>query len=204
MHRQWYPYQSARPSSRCTATRTRRSRVRDFTFAESTVGRLLPIRWENQGVCTWALCFDGSDDPPVLVDVDSEVPRGNCSPNTSRPTSSCVLDYHVVLRQPALVQAQNSPISSESLRDLAGLFDEGPRTSGWPGNTAQYRFAGSRLGVLIWSMEDQADWFGGAADATSLESALRLGWELDAVGESFYDCSKIGRDRLAKLKAEAS
>lgn len=45
--------------------------VRDFALTDSTAGRLIPIRWENQGVCTWAILLDGSDDPPVLVDVDS-------------------------------------------------------------------------------------------------------------------------------------
>ncbi len=157
--REWYSYQSALSILAMHSNEDPPIPVRDFTFAESTVGRLLPIRWENQGVCTWALRFDGSDDPPVLVDVDSGGTAWQLfAQHFSTYVYSCVWDYHVVLRQPALVQAQNSPISSESLRDLAGLFDEGPRTSGWPG-TAQYRFAGSRLGVLIWSMEDQADWF---------------------------------------------
>ena len=43
----------------------------------------------------------------------------------------------------------------------------------------------------------------GAADANSLESALRLVWHLDGVGESFYDCSKTAKEILAKLKSDA-
>ena len=41
----------------------------------------------------------------------------------------------------------------------------------------------------------------GAADANSLESGLRLIWQLDGVGESFYECSKIAKVILAKLKS---
>jgi len=33
---------------------------------------LLVFRWENQGVCTWAIRLDGGDDPPVVVDVDTQ------------------------------------------------------------------------------------------------------------------------------------
>ncbi len=33
---------------------------------------LLVFRWENQGVCAWAIRPDGSDDPPVVVDVDTQ------------------------------------------------------------------------------------------------------------------------------------
>jgi len=38
--------------------------------------RLVPIRHENQGVCVWAVELDGSDNPPVWVDVDSNGRRG--------------------------------------------------------------------------------------------------------------------------------
>ena len=48
-----------------------------------------------------------------------------------------------------------------------------------------------------------ADWFVGAADASSLEKALRLVWHLDGVGESFYDCSEIAKVILAELKPDA-
>ena len=33
---------------------------------------LLPFKHENQGVCTWSILLDGSDDPPVYVDMDSD------------------------------------------------------------------------------------------------------------------------------------
>jgi hypothetical protein len=45
--------------------------VAEFFVSESAVGPLIPIRRENQGVCTWAILLDGSNDPPVYVDVDS-------------------------------------------------------------------------------------------------------------------------------------
>jgi hypothetical protein len=45
--------------------------IQDLSIIEQHPNRLLPIRHENQGVCTWAVALDGSQDPPVLVDVDS-------------------------------------------------------------------------------------------------------------------------------------
>jgi hypothetical protein len=56
----------------------------------------------------------------------------------------------------------------------------------------------------VWPTEAQsADWFVGAADAVSLDSALCIVWDLDEVGKSFYDCSETAKGVLAKLKADA-
>src|SRR5437868_559831 len=45
--------------------------LREFAVKEWKTHRLLPFKNENQGVCIWAIMLDGSDDPPVYVDVDS-------------------------------------------------------------------------------------------------------------------------------------
>ncbi len=200
--REWYSYESALSVLAEHSNGDPPIPVLEFALTESTVGRLIPIRWENQGVCTWAIFLDGSDDPPVFVDVDSDGTEWQLlARKFSTYVYTCVWDYAVVLGRPGLVQAQNGPISSHALKALAGSFDDRPRTFGWPGSV-QYRFAGSRHGVLIWSTEGQsADWFVGAADASSLESALHIVWDLDGVGKSFYDCSDIAKEVLAKLKA---
>jgi hypothetical protein len=202
--REWYSYDGALPVLAVHSNADRPVPVQEFSLTESTVGRLISIRWENQGVCNWAILLDGSDDPPVLVDVDSGGTVWQpLAQKFSTYVYTCVWDYHVVLRRPALVQAQNGPLSPRSLQMLQELFDERPRTFGWPGS-AQYRFDGGQHGILIWSTEgQQADWFVGAADASSLESALRLVWHLDGVGESLYDCSNIAKVILAKLKSDA-
>lgn len=200
--REWYSYEGALAILAIHSNDDPPIPVAEFALDESTDGRLIPIRWENQGVCTWAILLDGSDDPPVLVDVDSEGTEWRPqAPRFSTYVYACVWDYQVVLRRPGLVAAQNGPISPQALRALASLFDEQPRTSGWPGD-AQYRFAGRRHGVLIRSSEGQADWFVGADDGPSLEAALRLVWDLDGVGRSSYDCSEIGREVLARLRTE--
>jgi hypothetical protein len=202
--REWYSYDSALPILSEHSNADPPIPVQEFSVTQSTAGRLIPIRWENQGVCTWAILLDGSDDPPVLVDVDSDGTAWQpLATKFSTYVYTCVWDYHAVLRRPALVQAQNGPLSPQAHHALGALFDERPRTFGWP-QSAQYRFDGGPHGILIWSTADQmADWFVGAADATSLESALRLIWDLDGVGDSFYDSSGIAKVTLAKLKADA-
>src|SRR5260370_41245603 len=45
--------------------------LREFAVKEWNTHRLVPFKYENQGVCVWAFLLDGSDDPPVYVDVDS-------------------------------------------------------------------------------------------------------------------------------------
>lgn len=176
----------------------------EFELTESMVGRLIPIRHENQGVCTWAILLDGSEDPPVYVDDDSNgTGWQRLAPKFSTYVWTCVWDYHVVLGQPALVQAQNGPITAQALQSLGAVFVEQPRTFGWPGSV-QYRFAGSQHGVLIWSTTDEsADWFVGAADVRSLHAALRVVWDLDGVGKAFYECCEMAGEVLRKLQAGA-
>ena len=158
--------------------------LREFAVNEWKTHRLLPFKNENQEVCVWAFVLDGSDDPPVYVDVDSNGAQWNMqAPTFSVYVYACVWDYAFVLDQPALVQAQNEPLSTEAVGQLRARFSEQPSTFGWPGST-QHRFAGKDQAVLIWAGDDQADWFVGARNALALESALRAVWNLDGVGQS--------------------
>lgn len=179
--------------------------VHEFALSESSVGPLISIRWENQGVCTWAILLDGSEDPPVFVDVDSNGTNWQrLAPTFSTYVYTCVWDYRLVFQRPGLVQAQNDPLSSETLEVLSRSFEQRPSTFGWPGSV-QYRFAGpQKQGIIIWSQEGQsADWFVAAEEAVSLESVLRLVWNLDEVGKSFYDCSNLGKEVLTTIRARS-
>jgi hypothetical protein len=144
--------------------------------------------------------LDGSDDPPVYVDVDSNGVQWDLqAPTFSAYVYSCVWDYVFVLDQSVLVQAQNEPLSTEAIGELRGRFRQQPSTFGWPGNT-QHRFAGNGHAILIWAGEEQADWFVGAHDPVSLESVVREVWMLDNVGQSFYDCDEMGKIVLDRIR----
>src|SRR5438105_2116871 len=45
--------------------------IHEFALVQWHSHLLLPFRVENQGVCVWSILLDGSEDPPVSVDVDS-------------------------------------------------------------------------------------------------------------------------------------
>jgi len=45
--------------------------LREFSVKSWKTHHLLTFKKENQGVCYWAIDLDGSHDPPVYVDVDS-------------------------------------------------------------------------------------------------------------------------------------
>jgi hypothetical protein len=172
-----------------------------FELEQWSSYRLLPFKHENQGVCVWAILLDESDDPPVYVNVDDN--GWNLQASTfSDYVYSCIWDYAVVFAKPALVQAQNEPVSDDALNTLADELTEQLRTYGWPGCT-QYRFAGDRKAILIWSAENQADWFVSADDADALRRILQTIWDLDAVGQSLYDCSEIGKTVLEGLREKA-
>ncbi len=175
----------------------------EFAVKEWQTHRLLPFKYENQGVCTWAIVLDGLDDPPVYVDVDSNGTQWDLqAPTFSADVYAHVWDHVFVFEQPGLVLAQNKPLSSEAIDELRRIFSEQPRTFGWPGRT-QHRFVGKCQALLIWSGKDQADWHVGARDAKSLEGAVRAVWNIDGVGQWFYDCSEIGKAVLDKIKGGA-
>jgi hypothetical protein len=147
--------------------------------------------------------LDGSDDPPVYVDVDTDGAEWQMqAPKFSACIYACVWDHVFVFDQPGLVQAQNEPLSAEALGHLRERFTEQPPTFGWPGST-QHRFAGKSQAILNWAGEDQADWFVGARDAKSLETALRAVWSADNIGVSFHDCSEIGNAGLDRIRSGA-
>jgi hypothetical protein len=144
--------------------------------------------------------LDNSDDPPVYVDVDSGGTYWQLLASTfSGYVRSCVWDYTMVLKQPALVQAQNGPLSVAAINELEHALHAEPKTFGWPGST-QYRFGGTDYAILIWGTASQADWFVGAYDESALDLALRRIWHLDHVGEAFYPCCKIAETVLAKAR----
>jgi len=124
------------------------------------------------------------------------------APTFSAYLHAGVWDYTFVLDQAALVQAQNEPLSAKAVGQLRLRFREHQSTCGWPGNT-QHRFAGNGHAILIWAGARHADWFVGARDAESLEAALRNVWNLDAVGQQFYDCSEIAKAVLNRVRGEA-
>ena len=173
----------------------------EFKVVEWKSRRLLPFRIENQGVCVWSIMLDGSDDPPVYVDVDSAGTEWQMlAPTFSTYVYACVWDYEIVFGMPALVQAQNGPLSPQVVSVLSQAFIAQPKTFGWPGST-QYRFSAKDHAIVIWSAEAQADWFVGAHDEDSLKLALRAVWTLDDVGNSFYECSDNARNVLADIRA---
>ena len=201
--REWYSYEDALDLLTRYSNQDWPIPVRKFATTEWNEYRLLPFKNENQGVCVWAILLDGSDDPPVYVDVDSNGAQWSVqAPTFTAHVYACVWDYLLVLDQAGLVQAQNEPLSTEAINELRRCFSEQARTFGWPGNT-QHRFTGEDQAILIWSGEYQADWFVGARDEPSMESALRAIWNLDGVGQSLYDCSGLGKAVLERIDGGA-
>lgn len=177
--------------------------VRDFAVLTWQSHQLLPFRHENQGVCTWAIDLNGSDDPPVYVDVDTNGRVWQLLASSfSRYVYSCVWDYQMVFGQPGLVQAQNHALSAEARVKLEDLFRQELKTHGWPRST-QYRFHKNGQAILVWDGPRQADWYIAGSTAEALESALIAVWNLDDVGKSFYDCSVLGKETLQKIRTRA-
>lgn len=199
--REWYSCEGALETLAEHSNQDPPVALKDLAVVEWQSLSLLPIRHENQGVCTWAVALDGSADPPVFVEVDSggKVWR-LLAPSFSAYVYSCVWDHQQVFGKPAIVQAQNAPLSLPALDCLRAAFTEELQTQGWPGST-QHRFTNGMSAILIWSAERQADWFIAASEATMLEDTVRAVWDWDAVGESLFEYTEIGKVVLEKIRS---
>ena len=140
---------------------------------------LLIVIHENQGVCTWVVKLDGSDDPPVVVEVDSSYKAASLSKiRWQRCAESfstfmyCRAWDHGHSLDPISVwsAAQDQPLARRDLAFLRANFTEGPRTFGHPG-VANYRFFTADSAMLIWAKKGGADWH---LMASSDEALLRL------------------------------
>jgi hypothetical protein len=158
---------------------------------------LVPFRYENQAVCVWAFAMDGTDDPPVYVDVDSQFKTWTrCTPTFSGHLYAWMWDFAKVLRKnDLLVQAQNSPLSDRALAFLKGNFDVGPVTHGWPGRT-QHRFSTGDQRILIWTGDSQADWWITADQEESLRALIQTIRHCDHVGQSLWSHSSRAESLL--------
>lgn len=164
---------------------------------------LLTIRHENQGVCTWAVLLDGSEDPPVVVDYDVDFKtRQPCANSFSDYVYSCFWDWGLVLNSPR-VQAQNGPISPEALDFLRGNFAAELETYGWPGDT-QYRFFTPDQRILIWESKQQADWWLSADSDDALVRLVARLWRVDDLGTSLWASDDADEYILQRARSQLS
>jgi len=143
---------------------------------------LLVFRWENQGVCAWAIQLDGSDDPPVVVDFDTPFSSWvQCASSFSQHLYAWMWDHALVLGKlrgddlldDLVIEAHSQPLSQEALAFLRSHFQAELVTHGWPGDT-QYRFFTGDQRILIWDGETQADWFLSAKSKEALGQLANL------------------------------
>ncbi|MES2790772.1 MAG: SMI1/KNR4 family protein, partial [Planctomycetota bacterium] len=204
--REWYSLDGARSLLRQYSNDDRPVDVREFGLARNdTLGGgphdllardLVVFRYENQAVCVWAFVLDGSVDPPVYVDFDTQFKTWKkCADSFSEHLYAWMWDYSLVLTREPIIQAQNKPLSEAALEFLKGNFDVGLETYGWPGHT-QHRFSSQGQRILIWASEDQADWWLTADEEGSLKKLIATVRHCDQVGQSFWSNSELGESIL--------
>ena len=168
---------------------------------------LLLFRRENQGVCAWAICLDGSDDPPVVVDVDSQFHTwASCADSFSHPVYSWVWDYSLVVgaspSDDLLMQTENIPFSEITLNVLNNRFQPELVTHGWPGAT-QYRFFTEGQRILIWADEGYANWFLSASNEDELVSLITKLSSIEGLQNAMWSHAPNGQRILERLRLKA-
>jgi hypothetical protein len=120
---------------------------------------LLPIRFENQAVCVWAVRLGVGEDPEVVVDYDSGLRDWLwCASSFSSHVYCWVWDYSFIFpgKYKAMANA-NSSNEAALLGFFRSEFQERPSTGGWP-SARQYRFEREGQRILLWT-GDRANCF---------------------------------------------
>jgi hypothetical protein len=177
---------------------------------------LLVVMIENQGVCTWAVKLDGSDDPAVVVEVDSR--RSGATPSEVR-WEPCAVSFSTFMycrawdegcsltdKPDKLVMAfaQDKALAPGDLEFLQSHFSEGPRTHGHPRAT-NYRFFTGNSAILIWDQGDYerggaADWWLAASSDEALLDVLHKVWHCGSLRETLYANDPHSQAVLDQLK----
>jgi hypothetical protein len=162
---------------------------------------LLWIMAENQGVCNWAVKLDGSNDPPVLVEVDS-------APNDNWQVYSSTFSefiYCQIWDHPTTgfgCSAQETKLAEADLQFLNQQFERGPSTATWPG-CENFRFSSAEGKILIWFAENHgADWFLFAQNEKELVELIRSVWRCGNLVSTLYGNDAIAERVLSHIRSE--
>ena len=153
---------------------------------------LLLIAREVQGVANWAIKLDGTDDPPVLIEVDT---APNMIWNTYIEHFSDFIyvtvwdSFYDLSPRELTLSAQDKKISNRDLDFLKHNFNQECCTHYWPGQN-NYRFFKEDKCILIWDGKDEADWFIWAKSKDSLRELVKI----------ILDCGTL-RETLGKYES---
>jgi len=141
----------------------------EFARVEACGKELVKVLVENQGVCWWGFELNGSDDPPVQVNLDP--PPDNLfqfAATFSEFTYVRVFDFDGWCEEDRSLLETRGPLQETTIRWLESSFVSEPQSVGWPGATT-YRFSTSLGRIIIWSGEGQADWILTAPSSAALD-----------------------------------
>jgi len=152
----------------------------DFTVERAQDNPVIEFLGENQGVCSWAFLLNGSDDPPVMINLDPPADEAwrYCVDRFSTFIYCRVFD-HIHWYDDLMYGEIYGPLSEGDLAFLRDRFREEPTTLN-RANSQTYRFSQGERRMIIWTMEDQSDWYVSSDtkdDLEELKSILQSVWD---------------------------
>ncbi len=120
---------------------------------------VLIVAVENQGVCSWGVSLAGASRGVVVVGGDLAGGSGTTpyAPDLATYVRTRKWDKECLDSAP-LLQAQGAALDERTASFLRSRFSELDPTFGWP-CAANYRFETDGVPVMLWSDDEQCDWW---------------------------------------------
>lgn len=147
---------------------------------------LLLVMAEIQDTWFWAIQLHGEDDPPVVVSEELK-PSAIWHPYVETFSAfvyTCVWDSQVINPEDQMFGCKEFLLSTE-LDFLHERFEEGPRTSTFPG-AVNYRFFAGEQRILIQEMKGQTSWYFAAGSDSMLKQLVEQVLQCETLKKDLY------------------
>ena len=157
--RQWYSIEVAVELLERYSNSDYPTSPEDFTVERARNNSVIEFLGENQGVCSWAFALDGTDDPPVLINLNPPADDAwrDCSDHFSSFVYCRIFD-HIHWYDDLMYGEIYDPLSESDLSFLRDRFTEEPKTIN-RADSLTYRFSQGERRIIIWTMDGQSDWY---------------------------------------------
>jgi len=158
---EWYTLPDALDILRTYSNNDHPYQPSKFKLHQQDDWSIIEFMREHQSCCDWGFLLDGTEDPPVVIQIDAD--WSPCADHFSTFIYTQIFDWqYFYLEQDEEENYEDwsrvtSSVTKELLSQLLRFYQEEPRTWDYPGGPT-YRYSGNRQRIIILDYDRRAYW----------------------------------------------